>query len=343
LLYVACYMLYVKIMYRIFRQIHNQVKKSDKILLIPHTNPDGDALGSLTAFIQFLSSIDKKYHAFCSSEIPERLKTLPHTEQISSNTRIWDNFDFDLIIVFDTGDLQRAGIDEHLKKLPKKPSIINFDHHHTNDYFGDLNIVMVNFSSTAEVVYNFFKHNDIAIDSTMATCLLAGFLTDTDFFTNGATTIESLNITSKLIRCGGDTKLTKESMFKNKTIDTLKLWGLLFSRLKKHNELDVVYTYITQKDLKKYSVSEEATEGISNFMNNINESKACLIFKEIENNKVKGSFRTTHNDVDVAQISKKLGGGGHKKAAGFTIDGPLKKAAKEVFDAVKSFEQLNIV
>jgi phosphoesterase RecJ-like protein len=82
-------------MYRTSKQIHNQIKKSEKILLIPHVNPDGDALGSLTAFVQFLHSIDKECSAFCASKIPDNLKLLPHIEKITDNHTILENSDFE--------------------------------------------------------------------------------------------------------------------------------------------------------------------------------------------------------------------------------------------------------
>jgi phosphoesterase RecJ-like protein len=225
--------------------------------------------------------------------------------------------------------------------MPDKPYIINFDHHSTNEFYGNCNMVAADTSSTAEVLYNFFKHNNITIDSTIATCLLTGLISDTDFFTNDSTSISSLNIASKLISSGGNTQLIKELMFMDKSIDALKLWGLVLSRLKKHEHIDIVYTYITLNDLKKYNVSEAASEGVANFMNNINESKAVLVLKEMPDNKIRGSFRTIHDDIDVGEISKQLGGGGHQKAAGFMMDGPLKRAAKEVFETIKTFKYLN--
>jgi len=116
----------------------------------------------------------------------------------------------------------------------------------------------------------------------------------------------------------------------------LKLWGIVLSRLKKHQEIDLVYTYLTQEDLDTYGVSESISDGISNFLNNLNDGEVCLLFKELPDNKIKGSFRTTKDNVDVSAIAKELGGGGHKKAAGFTIDGPLKEAARTVFELIKN-------
>lgn len=311
-------------------------------MLVPHKNPDGDALGSLSAFIQFLKSIDKNFHAFCATDIAENLKALPHSKSILCDANIWATHQPDLIIIFDTGDLRYAGIEEHINSLSKKVCIVNIDHHATNEFYGDYNMVVETSSSTTETLYNFFKHNHIKIDATMATCLLAGLITDTDFFTNSATSRASLSITAELLSIGGDIKLIKELVFKNKTINALRLWGLALSRIKKHDTLDLVYTYLTLKDFEEDNVPESLSEGISNFLNNLSDGQASLILKEMPDNKIKGSFRTTKTKIDVAQIAKKLGGGGHKKAAGFIIDGPLKRAAQEVFETIKQCEQLTI-
>ncbi len=322
-------------MYRISKQIHNKILEAKHIILVPHKNPDGDALGSLSAFKQYLIRINKPHTAYCATEVPENFKNLHHISSITSDESIWENEEVDTVIVFDAGDLRYAGIDEQLPKLSKKVQVINIDHHATNEQYGHLNMVVSDGSSTAETLYNFFKYNNIQIDNIMATCLLSGLITDTDFYTNGATSLSSLSITSKLISCGGDFKLIKDIVFKNKTVDVLKLWGIVLSRLKKHESLNLVYTYMTQQDLDSFGVSESVSDGISNFMNNLNDGEICLLFKEMPENKIKGSFRTTKDNVDVSLIAKELGGGGHKKAAGFTIDGPLKDAAKTVFELIK--------
>mgnify|MGYP001566452060 CR=1 FL=1 len=328
-------------MHRTAKQIYNKIQEAKNILLVPHISPDGDALGSLTAFMQFLRSISKPHSAFCATIIPENLKNLPHAEYINTDDTVWNN-NYDLIITLDCGDMKRAGIQPRLSKLFVKPIIINIDHHATNENFGTHNMVLPDSSSTAEVLYHFFKYNDIPIDATIATCLLAGLITDTDFFTNSSTSIKSLEITSMLIAIGGNIKLIKEIIFKNKTVGLLKVYGVILSRLKKHAEIDLIYTYITQQDAQKYAVSDTSLDEVTNFMNNISEVKACVIFKETSDGKIKCSFRTTRHDIDVSLITKQFGGGGHKKAAGCTIDGPLQTAAQKVFAKIKESENFNL-
>jgi len=110
----------------------------------------------------------------------------------------------------------------------------------------------------------------------------------------------------------------------------LRLWGAVLSRLKKMEQAEITYTYITQADLKQYEVSESESEGLANFLNNLDYEGACPILKETAEGKYKGSFRTTHDNMDMASWAKRLGGGGHRKAAGFTADGPLEELLKKI-------------
>ena len=124
-------------------------------------------------------------------------------------------------------------------------------------------------------------------------------------------------------------------MVQNKSIDIIKLWGVILSRLNKKEEIDMAYTYLTIKDLVKYGIDDDDVEGISNFLNKLDGAKISLFIKETADGKVKGSFRTTHEDVDVSALAKKLGGGGHKKAAGFTADGTIENVVNRIIDLSK--------
>lgn len=323
------------------KHIYNRIMAAEKIILVPHQNPDGDTLGSVTAFIEWLSRINKAHAAYCKTSISPKLQYLPHIEKVMQDTSIWTDPLVDLIIVFDSGDLRYAGVDDQIVKLPKKPIIINFDHHNTNEFFGDENMVNTQESSTTAVLYHFFMHNKIDIDATMATCLLTGLITDTDHFTNAATSTTSLLIGSKLMQRGGNVDIIKQWILKDKTVKGLQLWGTTLSRLVHHKHLDIVYTYVTQEDLKKHHVNEAEVEGIANFLNNLNEGRAGMILKELPDGKIKGSFRTTRDDTDVSRYAKHFGGGGHKKAAGFTVEGPIQDAITYIINALLTLEGLN--
>jgi len=310
-------------MHQTARQIYRHLKDAEKILIVPHQNSDGDALGSLSALTEHLITLGHKPCLFCITPVPKKFEFLRHINKVTTDPEIFKDQGIDTIVVLDSGDLRYAGIAKHLTDSDAK--IINFDHHPTNDKYGHLNMIMPGAASTTEVLFYFFKDNNIPINNHIATSLLTGIVTDTDNFTNPATSTSALRVASELLRRGGNLNLINKWVVKNKTINTLKLWGAVLSRLDKEETKGIIYTYITKEDLKKHDVGETEAEGIANFLNNLEGAKISLILRETEDEKIKVSFRTTRDDIDVSTMAKKFGGGGHKKAAGFTIDGEIEK------------------
>ncbi len=316
-------------MKHIAQQIHRHLEGASLIVVVPHQSPDGDALGAATAMLEHLLEKGKDAHIFCFTPIKvERWEFLRHAERVTSNPEVIKNPKVDTIIVLDSGDLRYAGVADLLTDHPA--TIINIDHHATNEHFGHYNLVLPTASSTTEVLYHFFKHGNAAINKPMATSLLTGLITDTDSFTNAATSADVMHTASDLIRHGGNLNTVTGSTIKNKSIAALRLWGTVLARLQKNEELSLAYTYITQQDLKDHNLNDTESEGIANFLNNLEDTKIALILKETADDKIKGSFRTTRDDVDVTVFAKKLNGGGHKKAAGFTTTGTI----QEVLDRI---------
>jgi phosphoesterase RecJ-like protein len=312
------------------RQIHQHIQKANSLALVSHQNPDGDTLGSALAFAQYLLDQGKEVKIFCLSLVPDKFNFLHNIDIVSNDPKVFT--DVDTITVLDCGDLRYAGVAELLKD--HDATIINIDHHATNEKYGEFNLVMDKWASTTEVVYNFFKINNVRITPAMATALLTGLITDTDNFTNGATSYTALTAASELLRLGANWIVINRSLLQNKSIHLLKLWGLVLSRLKKKEEANLAYTYLTNKDMVAHGADDADVEGIANFLNKLNNDDAAisLFMKETEDGKIKGSFRTTKDGVDVAAMAKKLGGGGHKKAAGFTVEGTVETTIKKVLD-----------
>ena len=138
----------------IAKQIHEVILKANNILLIPHQNPDGDALGSSTAFGVWLGHIEKDFTIFCKTPHTPRFSYLP-LEKFTTDPAIWEK-SFDVVIVFDSGDLRYAGVSEEIARVRDRIVLIDIDHHATNEFFGDLNFVDTKASSTSEMVQRFF-------------------------------------------------------------------------------------------------------------------------------------------------------------------------------------------
>lgn len=311
-------------------KIRDHLLQARKTIIVPHQNPDGDAIGSATALLEYMKQNNRPAEIFCATPINQKFSFIPHSHSLKDNESIILDPNTDTIVVLDSGDLRYAGI-EHLIRS-HNATIINIDHHPTNEKYGHHNMVITSASSTTEVLYHFFKYNNYPLNRNIATSLLTGLITDTDNFTNSATKTDTLTIASHLIHLGGNLNLINAKTVKNKNIQVLKLWGVILQRLHKHPEHDIAYTFIKQKDLAEHKISETESDGIANFLNRLDEARIILTLKETDTGKIKGSFRTTKDDTDVSKLAKKFSGGGHKKAAGFTTEGTVESVWERVIE-----------
>lgn len=305
----------------VFHKIKQEILRANKPVFVIHKKPDGDTLGSGLALLYWMRSLGREPGLFCRDQAPENYQFLPSADEIITEKSIFQQAD--LVVVLDSGDLGYAGVEDIFSRLQAKPSIINIDHHMTNQQYGDINLIDSDASSTAELIYEFFVKNKIGIDKKIATALLVGVLTDTGNFTNPATTFGSLQVASELVRLGARTHEISKNLLKNKPVDALRLWGRMLARLEENKKFNMAYTIIKQEDIDEISSPAEAVEGAANFLNRLLNVDLVLVLQENSDGTIKGSIRSTN--VDVSQIAEALGGGGHKRAAGFTIKGRLEK------------------
>lgn len=295
------------------------IEQAQNILVAPHLKPDGDALGSITAITELLKQKNKKFQLFCATEIPNQFNYLISPNHFIHEITEKQILEFDLIITVDCGDSRRAGLPEIIFRQ-YEPFIINIDHHPTNDFFGQLNIVNPKASSTCEIVYELYSFHKLIFNQKISESILTGLITDTGNFSNGATTEKSLKYTSQLLKNGANLNRIINTTFNNKSIPSLQFWGEVLSRLKENKTHGIAYTVITKEDWKKYNLTAEVIDGIANYLTVLDGYKFVLLLREEEDGKIKGSLRTTNKKYDLSKLAQFLGGGGHKQASGFTLD-----------------------
>lgn len=310
----------------IYQSIFAAVAKANHVMLAMHQKPDGDTAGACLAFAHYLDIIGKPHTCFCVDALPKYLDFLPGKQKITSSPHVWNPEDaqFDLVIVFDSGDLSYNGIAPYLAQLTHTFTLINIDHHYTNTHYGDHNLVISTASSTCEIVNDLLEYKEV-INKQIATCLMTGLVTDTGGFTNLATTASSIDAAGQLLKSGVSMKSITDNTLQNRSVDSLKLWGKALERLSLHPS-GMLTTALLTEDFKEASLDATHIEGVSNFLNSVDnetECKAICVLMELPNGYVKGSLRTRHPLIDVTKFATLLGGGGHKKAAGFKIKGRL--------------------
>ncbi len=298
---------------------------AEKILLIIHETPDGDTLAAATVLSKVLKKMGKSPAMVCKDLIPKPFLFLPEVSEIHHDLLFGD---YDLLAVIDCGDIKRTGFADRLKKFSKTKSktIINIDHHPKNDLhkIAHLNLVDYEASSTSEIVYELCQKMNADLDKNLATALLTGIYTDTGGFKHSNTSDKTLRIAGELLRSGGKIKTITENISLNKTVPALKLWGLALKRMHRHPKLGIVSSVITREDLTNCGATDDDLAGVVNLINTVPDAKAAILFHETQDKKIRASLRTESDSVDVSRLANIFGGGGHKRAAGFTIDGYLK-------------------
>ncbi len=310
----------------IFDRIYTAINQSQRILLSMHRGPDGDTAGACLALSHYLRQIKKDHTVCCIDPLPSSLQFLPGAAMAVQTETLITNHTapFDMVIVLDSSDIVFNGVTTYLDTLTTKPTVINIDHHATNTQYGDIRLVVDTASSACEIVYGLLTHRAV-LTKDMATCLLTGLMTDTGGLTNLATTASAVHTASALLLRGAQMKQIIRHTMLNRNVPTLKLWGRALDRLHITPE-GIAVTVVTLNDIDECGASGEAVEGVSNFLNSLDDrtdAQAILVLSERAPNLIKGSLRTTHPLMDVSKLATLLGGGGHKKAAGFSITGTL--------------------
>jgi len=307
------------------KKIANAISKAVHILVVGHRKPDGDAIGSILALSHFFDSQNKRHKLFCVDPPGSDFAFLSGFKKISHDPNIFREKRFDLIIVCDSSDLVYAGIDRLINEVDYPYTLVNIDHHKTNSFYGDINLVEPEMSSNTQILYRFFECLEAPLTRDMATCLLTGIVTDTGCFSNQATNFKSLEYASILQSKGARLYKITQYLERNKSISTLKFWGNVLSRLFYNPRYGIAVALILEDDFRKYAQDEKAAAGIANFLNGLEGVKAVMVLKESKGGEIRGSLRTTLDEVDVSKIAGYFGGGGHAKAAGFTVKGELKR------------------
>ncbi|HPI67169.1 MAG TPA: bifunctional oligoribonuclease/PAP phosphatase NrnA [bacterium] len=320
---------------QIFADVLKAINQAKQILVVTHHSPDGDALGSLSAFYSWIRMFKKSVTLFVAEKIPAVFYFLPFMGQIETDWHNLLNHNYDLIIILDCGEEKRAGLTEYFSYLKSRPTIINIDHHQSNNSFGNINLIDLDASSTTEILTEFFIYQKTDFNKNLATTLLFGIMQDTDFLAHNNTTERTIYLAGELIKHGASLHRIVLSNKKNLPPNGLRLWGKILSRLTFDESTGLGITAIFLEDWQEDFSDDEIFSSLSNFLNAVNDVKGIMVLKEQAGNLVKGSLRTTKDEIDVSVIASQYGGGGHKRSAGFITSGRIVKTEKNIWQIEK--------
>jgi len=303
-----------------FNTLKYVIRKADSVLLWAHTRPDGDTVGSVLAIREYVKSLGKKVSIGCFDSLPKYLSFLSEEIEFLSPERI--NFpEYKLIIACDSAD---RGFHLVREKFTDDQVIAILDHHPDIRTKADVEIIDPTYSSVCEIIYDFFSFNDIDLNPKMADFLLTGILYDTGKLQHSNTSAKVMEISSELVKKGAHLKKIVSHLFENKDISTLKLWGRTFEKAKINLKNGMIFSILTRKDIEECQASGEDISQLASVLNTVPGTKFSLILHERGDGIIKGSLRSEeYKGVDVSQIAAQFGGGGHKLASGFEVQGKI--------------------
>jgi len=296
------------------------IEKSRYILIITHVNPDPDSIGSALALSNLFHENKIKHKVFnISSDLPQNLDFIPRFEKISDQLPAF----FDLAISVDCGTYKRLGFE-----LDSSIPLINFDHHKSNNSFGAVNIVDAQKSSTAELVFEFFKHNGLYITKNSATALYVGIYDDTLAFSLGRCdelTFEKINF---LVECGASPSEIANKLLRRDSLAKYRIIPKVLDSLELFKEGEVASIIAREEWFKQTGAHNRDCEDALDMIMSIAVVRIA-IFVRIVNGSARVSLRSK-GQIDVSKIAAEFGGGGHFNAAGCTIETLDVEKAKEI-------------
>ncbi|MGV1050094.1 MAG: DHH family phosphoesterase [Solirubrobacterales bacterium] len=297
-----------------------ELRSRQRFLLTAHEGPDGDALGSLLGMHHLLTQLGKDSVMFLAAKefpLPIEYRFLPLEEVFHEPPA--DMADR-TVVFLDCGNIDRMPV-EFLTAGDN--DVINIDHHHDNTRFGDFNLVDVDASCTAEIVYGLAQLLGARLTPEMASALYVGLITDTGNFMYDNTNAHTHRVAAELIDAGVDVDDTYRRLYEHVPLEKLRLVARALDSIQRHCGDRLAISYISNADYEATGAGEEMTEGVIDFLRALEGTKVAAVVRDLGNRgraARKVSLRSSDGEVDVSAIARKNGGGGHMRAAGFSTD-----------------------
>jgi phosphoesterase RecJ-like protein len=302
------------------RAVADAIRDNDSFLAVTHENPDGDALGSLLAATLALRELGKDVVMYLSGNAPTPgeyrfldLSTLRRELPADAEERV--------LLALDCANVERIGPDP--EAVERARVVLNVDHHHDNSRFGDVNLVVDDASSTAEIVRDILAELDVPLSPDIAEALYVALVTDTGRFQYSNTTPKALRLAAELVEAGADVHGIFRLVYETVQFAKLKLLARALDRAAVYEGGRLVVSYLLKGDFAQVGAEEPYSEGIIDYLRSVEGSEMVALIREpprADGPARRISLRSSRDEVDVSAIARAAGGGGHRQAAGFSSD-----------------------
>lgn len=307
--------------------IVNLLRERETFFIYLHQFPDGDAIGSSLGLAGGLRQLGKEVYLVSRHPLPEQYRFLPGSEGISDRSPLQEG---SVVVLLDCTGLDRAGL--RREGLGAGTVVVNIDHHASNGYFGDLNLVDPHAAAVGELVYYLLDHLGVEIDGRIATCLYAAILTDTGCFSFENTTSRSLEVAARLVEKGARPYEVAQEIYESRPASSLRLLSRALGSLELSPGGRVGWMTVTREMIEDTGATDGDSDGVANYARAVRGVELGILFRELPDGMVKVGLRS-RGQVDVSQLAASFGVGGHPRAAGCVLPGPVEVARREVLEA----------
>jgi len=309
-------------------ELKSVLLEHERFAVLTHIGPEGDALGAQLAMRYILTELGKKALVLSRDPVPPSLEFLPGASSVQRPSAMHGE-QIDLWCIVDCGNLSRIG-EDIAQLLPRNPKIINIDHHRDNPHFGQVNFVK-EAASTTSLIYELAHFLNIKITKELATLLYTGIIADTDSFRNANVTPYVMKIGAELLTFGVNPREVAINLYERKSPEELRLWSHVLTNAQIKN--GVIWSGISKQIFRETGTHVNDTERLVEELRAVEGIEVAVLFKELDRNEVKVSLRSKGKAV-VNGIARLFGGGGHEKASGCLVEGPLTEVQDRVLAEV---------
>lgn len=326
-------------------EIKQLLSAPQNIVIVPHKNPDGDAMGSSLALYHYLKKYGHNVKVIVPNDYPKFLKWLPGDRSVlvyEGNVKEADQLIMaaNLIFTLDFNALNRTGGMEVILKASRGLKIL-IDHHQQPDSYAKYVYSDVSMSSTCEMIYHFLeKLDDVeSISKQIATCLYVGIMTDTGSFRFSSTTSTTHRVVADLIEKGANNAEIHKSVYDNNSHNRLQLLGKALNNLKVLKEFHTAYITLSQEELNQFNFKKGDTEGVVNYALSVKNVKFAVIFIEHKLESIIKISLRSNGSFDVNQFAREhFNGGGHINAAGGRCDMSLNETVEKFITILPQYK-----
>jgi phosphoesterase RecJ-like protein len=314
-------------------QILKLIRENSAFLITSHKDPDGDSIGSQMGLYHALINSGKKATIANQGGMPEKYRFLDPENIIRFGMEPLP-FVPEVVFILECPAFDRIGYVAEL--IPKGAITVNIDHHLGNENYGEINYVDKSSCAVGEIIYAILKIGEINITQQIAEDLYSAIICDTGNFRFASTTARGMEAASELVNLGARPKVLSDNIYSRFSLETTRLLGLTLESLRTIAEGQIGYMQITRDTIRRAAARIEDSEGFVDFSLAIKGVSMGILFKEVDENEIKVSIRS-QNGMNAVSFAKMFDGGGHTNAAGFTVQGPLENAVKNVLDKATEY------